>query len=287
MNLTQKFKNYLQAEGLERKTVTTYANAVIAALKLSADEPWKILSRSNLTQASKITYRAALKRWAEFTEDDELSDLLSSRAVKKLLSKKGSKLAKTVRPCTKEQIDVMLKSLEDWKDSKDLNIDGCCISLFIKLGLRASVDLTWIQKVAVEEALENGRVLKIWTKGNKMRNLPINLIKEELQTLSKIDGWVTLADLLAPNASQETKHQAAYETLRRRLKFLAENCGFDPKEIRPHMFRHSAADRLWRATRDLFLVRDFLGHKDSQTTERYLGADRTEEIGEALEEIYK
>lgn len=281
------FKNYLLEAGLEQKTRTTYLNAVVAALRESEDEPWRILTRSDLTQASKITYRAALKRWADFSDDEELSEFLESRKVKKLLTKKGSKLGKTIRPCTREQVDVMLGSLEEWKHTKDLHIDACCLSLFIKLGLRASVDLTWIQKSAVEEALENGRVLKIWTKGNRIRSLPISLVKEELETLASIDGWQTIADLLAPNASKETKHQAAYETVRRRLKFLAEQAGLNSKEIRPHMFRHSAADRLWRSTKDIFLVRDFLGHKDSQTTEKYLGADRTEEIGEALEEIYK
>jgi len=61
----KEFRRYLEDEGLEPKTVTTYVNAVKRARAKYEEEPWRILASRKLTKKTKVTYRAALKRWAE------------------------------------------------------------------------------------------------------------------------------------------------------------------------------------------------------------------------------
>ena len=41
------------------------------------------------------------------------------------------------------------------------------------------------------------------------------------------------------------------------------------KEIRLHDLRHSTATSLINSEKDLYLVKDLLGHKDIRTTQRY------------------
>ncbi len=58
-----------------------------------------------------------------------------------------------------------------------------------------------------------------------------------------------------------------------------------PKDIHPHMFRHSKAMHLLEAGINLIYIRDFLGHVNVTTTETYLRAD-TEKKRKALESVY-
>ena len=41
------------------------------------------------------------------------------------------------------------------------------------------------------------------------------------------------------------------------------------RRLHPHLFRHSVATELYRRTRDLALVKDFLGHSNINITDRY------------------
>lgn len=283
-----EFERWLTKDGLEPRTCRTYANSVAAALKAHKTEPWKVLASEKTARKTKIVIKAALRKWAEFSEDEALADALTTRAVKKMLTIRGSSAPTQRKHLTPENVNAVLKVLEGYRDDEDApRWLWPCLSLMIKLGLRSGVDLTWIRKTDVEAALKSGSdQLVIWSKRNKQRPIPVGPVQAELKALVAMGGWDMVCDLISPRGAPERRHDAAYEVIRRTLKGVAEEAGLDPADIHTHGFRHAAAQRLWNKTKDILKVRDLLGHNDIATTQLYLGEKRISEIGSDVGEMY-
>jgi site-specific recombinase XerD len=49
-------------------------------------------------------------------------------------------------------------------------------------------------------------------------------------------------------------------------------------ELAPHDLRRTFAQAVWKATHDLIVVQELLGHKDVNTTRRYLCVDQASKI---------
>lgn len=286
----EAFTRYLVDQGLEAKTVRTYTNAAKRLLSHNEKEPWELLRSRKLTKQTKVTYYSALRRWAEFRDDAALEAQLTSKPIKKLLTMRGGKPPKTTQGLPEDHVRLVRQVLEDeyhFESAQDHleHPDGWvwpCLSLLIKLALRANVDLTWISRDAVVEALRNESTLTIVTKGGRERELPIGQVLEELRLLASYEDWQTLADVISPNSIERRRHDAAYERIRRKLKELSAEAGLDPTTIHTHRFRHAAALWMFRETGDLLLVRDLLGHASVTTTEHYLRTSRTSEIAGAM-----
>lgn len=290
------FTAYLMDEGFATKTVKTYVNAAKRLVEENPAEPWAILRSRRYTKKTKVTYHAALQRWAEFVGDTALEEKLSSRAVKKLLTMRGGKPPKTTQGLPEDHVSLILQVLHDeYKEPFETPEDHVshpngwvwpCLRIMIKLGLRGQVDLAWITRAAVVEAIRNTSTLTIVTKGGRERELPIDPVREELRVLAAYEDWGTIADIISPNAMESRRHEAAYERVRRKLKEVAREAGLDPSEIHTHRFRHAAALWMLKETGDIFLVRDLLGHSSVQTTEHYLRTSRTSEIADALRDRF-
>lgn len=278
----EDFRKHLEEDGAEPKTVRTYVNAVSQMILLNPKEPWRLLETLHLTKRTKVTYLAALKRFAAWKKDDKLRDVLESRATKKLLTVRGGRPPKQTLALPDEEVEAIMGVLEAYKGQDPLWI-WPVFRLMVKLALRANVDLTWITHEAVQEALRNGSTLTIVTKGGRERGLPVSGVVEELEALLALPRWDTVADLIAPGSNGDRRHDAAYEAVRRVLKRLAAEAGIDPAGVHTHRLRHAAAHWLLRETKgDIFLVRDLLGHNSVKTTETYLRTARTGEIADAL-----
>jgi len=63
------------------------------------------------------------------------------------------------------------------------------------------------------------------------------------------------------------------EAIRRIVKKRVALAGFNKRRIGAHVFRHSCAQRLLEVDHDLKTIADFLGHRDLDTTRRYLRID--------------
>ena len=61
---------------------------------------------------------------------------------------------------------------------------------------------------------------------------------------------------------------------------LCERAGV-PVPVTPHGIRKSIATHLWRRSRDLVMIQQFLGHRSLRSTERYLAAVHEEELERA------
>lgn len=68
-----------------------------------------------------------------------------------------------------------------------------------------------------------------------------------------------------PQPFRLTKHQARHQwqRVRKSLSML------DDPEFTPHALRHTCATRLWELTGDIYMVKQWLGHRVLATTERY------------------
>ncbi len=59
------------------------------------------------------------------------------------------------------------------------------------------------------------------------------------------------------------------------IRDFGKKCG---RRLYAHLFRHSVATELYRRTKDLALVKDFLGHADISVTDRYYRGTNEEHI---------
>ena len=112
--------------------------------------------------------------------------------------------------------------------------------------------------------------LQIWTKGERVREVPTRQVREELQALLDLGDWTVLAEVISPRAKPSSQLEAAYKSVTIYLRTVAEASGMDPKEVHSHRFRHTRALELYRVSKDVRAVQKFLGHRSLETTQHYL-----------------
>lgn len=278
-----KFKEWLiEEQGLGDRTAHTYYKAIKSMAKRKS-----MLAplREDRAASTKHLYWSALKQWAQFTGDDKLAAEVASPRIRRLATKTGAP-AKAIEPYNDDEVELFRTALDSLKDAK--GVDPWIwpsLSLMLALGLRAQVDLCRLAKESAVTGLRTGR-LTIQTKRDKFRTLPAGLVEEELQCLVALPGWKYLYEVIVPEEGSVNREALAYRRVNRMIKQIAELCGLDPKEMRSHRFRHTAAMRLYEISgHDLRLVQQFLGHDNINTTAGYLRIDRTAEMGELLETV--
>jgi integrase/recombinase XerD len=267
-------------EQLSAASSRTYIRAVRYALKHYPADPSKLLLKKQLTKSSRHTYGAALRRWATFTKDEELQNILKSPEMQRSMKH-------DVQPFNEEEEKAIYAVLHDWKHDRTLpEWQWPAISMMFNLGLRAGADLAWLAKKDIEAAIKSGTSLIIVTKGSKERELPAAVVMEEMKCLLAIDEeWEILADLIVSIKSREDKFSRvknAYERIRRCIKSLAEDAGIDPSEVHTHRLRHNFAQRVYSETGDILMVQRVLGHNNQNTTQGYLKKNTTIDVGERL-----
>jgi integrase len=286
----KKFREHLR-KSVGESSATTYVRIVELALTKFADDPMKLMLQKHLSNATRHTYQAALRHWADFIEDKDLGERLRSGELRQAMkSNRRTEHAKrdrhVVRPFSPNEERRIYATLQRWREDESLPVwQWPAMSMMFLLGLRAGVDLAYLAKRDVEAALRSGVELIIVTKGSKERAVPAILVLDELRTLYNLEQeWEILADLIVSDRAPDSPRKVAnaYEHLRLCVKRLGDEVGIPPEEMHPHRFRHSAANRLYEATKDVKKVQEFLGHESMNTTLGYLKKDRTAEIGNDL-----
>jgi len=275
-----EFQDYLAEQGISSRSITVYVGYVRQALKRKSMTA--ILNEG--AASTRKSARAAIKQWAKFQKDTDLINELDSIRIVKMV-KKSDKPSRVSRPLDATESAALINMINSLEGQKPWWI-WPCLSLLVKLGLRVRVDLIEMSRNRVVAALKSD-VLEIQTKGGKSRRLPANFVENELKTLLTVDkSWNTVADIISPKTPINDRSAAAYRKVYRALRVISEGAGIDPSTIYPHRLRHTAADKLWKKTGDLLKVKEFLGHNQVTTTERYLQGERIDEIGKDLEDIY-
>jgi integrase len=231
---------------------------------------------------TRLTYYAALIKWAEFTEDEKFLKKMREPKTRDLL---GEKTQRIIMPLPEEDMVKFREALESLKGKPGVKVwVWPSISLMLKLALRGGVELCGIDRGKATEALTTKR-LQVMAKGGKWRPVPAGTVQDELRALLDVTGWARLADLISPYAKESTRLRAAYTAIWRSLREVAELAGIDSSEVHPHRFRHQRAVELLAQTGRIELVQQFLGHQDIKVTQTYTYADRSDEIDAALAEL--
>lgn len=264
----ERFRQWLLDEGLSDRTSRTYVRIIRSCLKRRSI--LAVVRDPNSSRSTKIGYRSALTKWATYKGDNELLSSLQSPRLSREVKHSGKKIPKKVKPIPKEQMDQFIRILDRIRE-KQLGPPWVwpAISLFRKLALRARVDLCQIQRDSLLESLGTGE-LQIWTKGDRIRSVPIGQVREEIEALLDLGEWATLADVISPN-SKTGQTEAAYKQVVAWLRAIAKTAGMDPSEVHSHRFRHTRAIELYEASgHDIRVVQEFLGHKSIETTQCYI-----------------
>lgn len=280
MTTSRRFAKYLSDQGLAKSTIYVYIGYLKAAIRTVGTGSLTGYLDGDIAATTRASAYTAIKHWAEFTSDEDLLAELNHPTLRKSLKGRGKRASKVTRPMTGDELDAFLKTLERTKGRSPEWV-WPCVTILLRLGLRARVDLCRLRRAEITEGLRSGR-LQLETKGGRMRAVPISPAKEAFSELLRTGKWETVAEAIV--GIDDPKR--AYEEIYKAVKGLAKAAGIDHKEVHPHRLRHTAAHRLWEKTKDILKVRDFLGHAHVATTERYLRGDRTDEIGADLEDMY-
>lgn len=137
------------------------------------------------------------------------------------------------------------------------------MALFYGTGVRANE----LRLLKVSDIDSDRMVLHIREgKGQVPRD--IGLSKPLLERLRIYWRWRKPKDWLLPS-KQRPDHPMDEKTVRMVCRFAARRANIG-KKVSPHVFRHSYATHMLEAGADLRTIQVLLGHRDIQTTARYL-----------------
>jgi len=143
--------------------------------------------------------------------------------------------------------------------------DRAMLELFYSSGLRLSelVGLRWI-----DLDLDGGEV-RVLGKGSKTRIVPVGRHAiAALRALGAEEGMQADSPIFRGRSGAPISPR----TIQLRLKTLALQQGL-PKNIHPHLLRHTFASHMLESSGDLRAVQELLGHADIATTQIYTHLD--------------
>ena len=163
-----------------------------------------------------------------------------------------------------DEIELVLKSIEDTANPRLKNRELCIISLALSTGLRISA----ISQANVEDinfetntihVIENEEYYRDIQFGTKMRGLLLSWIKDrELYFNGTADG---------PLFISQHRNRLSKDAIRNVVNKYTASLG---RHIKVHDLRKSTATNLARQGFDIRTIQDFVGHKNVNTTMRYI-----------------
>ena len=126
--------------------------------------------------------------------------------------------------------------------------------------------------------LESPATITLHGKGGKIRSVP--LMKQTVELLTKYFAEYHIDPSKSPdlplffNARRQKLTRSGVNYIVQKYAGLAAKVSANiPKDISPHVFRHTKAMHLVQANVNPIYIKDFLGHADISTTEIYARAD--------------
>jgi integrase/recombinase XerD len=304
------FTNYLGAEqGVSKHTVRSYRDTFVLLIDYMNDVqgiPPDKLSMTNLSRDVILSFLnwlqdhrnnsvstrnqryAAIRSFCEFLERKDPTRLARWQSIRSIKSKKTS--MSTVKHITVDGIKCLLEQVptKDRHGRRNLTM----LSLLYESGARVQelVDLT-----PSCLRMDKPALIRLHGKGNKTRVVPIRQQQVDILT-----NYLEENGLNAPSRSERplffnssgaklTCSGVTYILKTYAAMARTVNPELIPKQISPHILRHSKAMHLLQAGVNLVYIRDILGHVSVQTTEIYARADsrlKRESLEKASRDIF-
>lgn len=171
----------------------------------------------------------------------------------------------TITYLEKDEISDVLFRIKRNADPKRLSRDLCLVSLALSTGLRVSA----ITQINVEDIDLNNNTITVIEKGNKKRLIKFGSNLNKLIQECIDDRYTNFCRIdsdslfLSKNGTRMTQ-----QAVRDLVKKYAD--GINGKHITPHKLRSSAATNLAASGASLQMIAHQLGHKNLQTSRRYV-----------------
>jgi site-specific recombinase XerD len=304
------FTDYLGAEqGASKHTVRSYRDTFILLIDYMIDVqgiPVDKLLMANLNRDVILSYLnwlqdnrknssstrnqryAAIRSFFEFLERKDPTRLATWQSIRSIKSKKTP--VSTVNYLTVDGIKCLLEQVptNDRHSRRNLTL----LSLLYESGARVQelIDLT-----PSCLRLDKPALVHLHGKGNKTRIVPLRDQQVDiLTTYLEENRLITPSQSERPlffnsSGSKLTCSGVTYILRIYAAMARAVHPELIPKQISPHILRHSKAMHLLQAGVNLVYIRDILGHVSVQTTEIYARADsklKRESLEKASRDIF-
>ncbi len=286
------FRTYLVNErGVAANTLTSYAEAIKQLFIFAADK-----LGCHVHELDMATLRADIVR--EFLDHVEAKNSVTTRnqrlcAIRlffRYLARQHPEMIaaadsichitkkkepeKTMPSLTEGELDAFFAVAADQADGLRRARDVALAHFMYNTGARASetVELD-IKDLVPDKAL----VVTLTGKGGKIRALPLwQETAHAINTYLKLRTELHIEhEALFLNNQRQRLGRFGLRDIVKRLARRAVHIApsLHHKRVSPHTFRHTTAFHLLRATDNLVTVKDWLGHKDINTTSRYCTVD--------------
>jgi integrase len=271
-NNLKKFRTWMLDRGRVEGTVDLYANNIRSCGGDATGITHRLVA-GKLSPNSLRTNIAALRAWALFTKDGELSSTLNDmrlpppRRVRAKLPLEAMEWRKVVRH---------LQSCEMANEAMRQ------VLLIVAIRGFRSGDVLRLRRTDVIRALDTGK-LTYEGKGRKRLVFSATPIKAQLKALADIGGWNRVSDLISSSKIQRVISTKVCRAAKRAAKTVGV------AEMNPHRFRHTFAtrylDELKGDPNAIVKLQKYMGWESMATAARYVdqvSQDQLDEIGAGL-----
>jgi len=268
LNELEKFEDWLKnTRNLTPKTAEVYRSHVSIALK---EGVLKRLSRGAAKTQHAVT--AALRAWAEFTEDADLLEELKNRKLP------PPHRLRDEPPLDREETRELRKLID--KESPPVRE---ALQLILIRGFRSG-EVLEMEKAEISDALTRTGLLNYTAKGRKRITMDIRRIKEPLTDLfeyGKNREWERVKDLISK--SERDDHTAAWKVLDRRIKQLFKAANLDPELAHLHLLRATHADHYYKIVKDPVTLMKYMNWSSINTAIGYINRFKRGELEDMAE----
>lgn len=229
-------------------------------------------STARLSTSSLYLEIAALRAFFKFCESERY--LPHNIAENLSLPRRWKRLPKTL---THDEIERLMQPLIPE------TADSLCDQAILEVAYASGLRLAELRSLRMEKLQLEAGFLTVIGKGNKERAVPIGSAGAAAVERYLSVGRPKLVRARSPGNVFLTKRGTAFSAVAmwRRIKARVRHAGI-PRNITPHMLRHSFATHLLERGADLRVIQEMLGHASISTTELY-----THVSGQRLREVHK
>ncbi len=222
------YATWLEKRGRAQSTVRQYCRTLRRLLSLK-DPASPLLDRCN-SPMYRHSMAAALRSWANFTNDEQLVERIADMRLPSRL-RQGNR-----DPLERERWFDIVAQIERSQ------LAPACRAALSAIGLRGlrCGDVLRLSRKALSEARRVG-VLKIVAKGERLIRVNAEPLAAAIESLLSL-SWRnadTVADLISPNSQARCAHASAARAIRRALDQVADDLKMERCDLYPHRFRHT------------------------------------------------